>query len=71
MNQKFRKAEERLEKALQRIDAAIEDSLNAKSGASSMADLEAENKILRQRNDDIAARLDRAVEKLQRILNTP
>ena len=68
MNSRIKNAEERVEKAFARIDAALMETVSAQ-GSNARADaLEKENAILRKQNDEIASRLDIAIDRLQRIL---
>ena len=68
MNSRIKNAEERLEKALARIDAASMETVSAQGSNARAEALEKENAILRKQNDEIASRLDIAIDGLQRIL---
>jgi ABC-type phosphate transport system auxiliary subunit len=68
MNSKLKNAEERLEKALSRIDAVAAQASETGSTGSRFIALEAENAELRERHGEIAGRLDQAIARLQKIL---
>lgn len=69
MNSRLKIAEERLEKALQRVDTALAGMTPGEVDAERLAALEKENAILRNRHGEIAGRLDLAIERLQRVLD--
>ena len=71
MTSRLKNAEERLEKAVERIDAALARSTDKQRSESRLADLESENSALRRQNEEIAGRLDGAIARLQRILQAP
>ena len=68
MNSRIKNAEERLEKAFARIDVALMETVSAQGSNARAEALEKENAILRKQNDEIASRLDTAIDRLQRIL---
>jgi hypothetical protein len=70
MNSRFKNAEERLENALARVDDAVSQAVSGDGSASRIATLENENETLRERQGEIASRLDTAIERLQRVLGT-
>ena len=69
MNSRIKIAEERLEKALQRVDKALAGMTSDRADGERLAALEKENDILRKRHVEMAGRLDRAIERLQRALD--
>ena len=68
MNSRLKSAEERLEKALARVDAAGSQSAQALALENRLAAAELENATLREQRDEIAGRLDQAIAKLQQVL---
>ena len=68
MNSRIKNAEERVEKAFARIDAALMETVSAQGSNARAEALEKENAILRKQNDEIASGLDTAIDRLQRIL---
>lgn len=68
MNSRIRKAEERLENALQRVDKALAATAPGGADRARLDRLEKENDSLRARHGEIAGRLDQAIERLQRML---
>jgi len=68
MNSRIKNAEERVEKAFARIDAALMETVSAQGSNARAEALEKENAILRKQNDEIASRLGTAIDRLQRIL---
>lgn len=69
MNSRIEIAQERLERALQRIDAAL---LRGSAPGTDLPDRDAlatENAELRRQNAEIGERLDRAIDRLRSILN--
>jgi len=70
MNSKLKNAEERLEKALSRIDAVAAQSSETRPSGARFVALEAENADLRARHGEITGKLDQAIARLQQILAT-
>lgn len=68
MNSKLKNAEERLEKALSRIDTAAARPTETRPSGACFVALEAENAELRERHSEITGRLDQAIARLQQIL---
>ena len=70
MNSRLNNAEERLEKALARVDAAIQEAAGEDRSDSRVVTLERENEALRRQHGEIVDRLDSTIERLQRVLRT-
>ena len=68
MNVKLNNTEERIEKAMFRIDSALSRINDSKAFESRLAALESENIALRKQKDEILGLLDIAISRLQRIL---
>ncbi len=68
MSSRFKTAEERLDKAMARVDAAAVNPANDRGSGARLVALENENQELRTRHSEIAGRLDQAIDRLQRIL---
>ena len=68
MNVKLKNTEERIEKAMFRIDSALSRMNNSEVFESRLAVLESENIALRKQKDEILDLLDIAISRLQRIL---
>lgn len=71
MSSRLRSAEERVEKALARINSAAQSSTVSAAPDNRLAAVEMENAMLREQHDEIAGRLDQAIAKLQQILQAP
>ena len=71
MSSRLKIAEERIEKAVARIDAALARPRQGQNLEPRIAALECKNAVLREQNDEIAVRLDAAIGRLQQILKGP
>ena len=71
MSSRLKNAEERIEKAIARMDAALARPRQEQNSKPRFAALECENTVLRKKNDEIAIRLDAAISRLQQILRGP
>ena len=71
MSSRLKIAEERIEKAIARIDAVLARPRQGQNLEPRIAALECENAVLREQNDEIAVRLGAAIGRLQQILKGP
>ena len=71
ISSRLKNAEERIEKAVARIDAALARPRQGQYLEPRIAALECENTVLRKQNDEIAVRLGAAIGRLQQILKGP
>ena len=71
MSSRLKIAEERIEKAIARIDAVLARPRQGQNLEPRIAALECEIAVLREQNDEIAVRLDAAIGRLQQILKGP
>jgi FtsZ-binding cell division protein ZapB len=68
MNSRLEIAQERLGRALARVDTVLARKMEPDNAAQERETLMAENARLRERQAAIGERLDRAIERLQAIL---
>ena len=68
MDSRLKNAEERIEKALERIDVALSQQSCSQTSELRILDLEKENTELRSQIDQTAGRLDIAIKRLQHLL---
>jgi hypothetical protein len=68
MNVKLRNTEERIEKAMFRIDSALSRVNNSEAFEVRLAALESENVALRKQKGEVLDLLDSTISRLQRIL---
>ena len=68
MNVKLKNTEERIEKAMFRIDSALSRVNNSEAFEVRLTALESENVALRKQKDEVLDLLDIAISRLQRIL---
>ncbi|MEX2617995.1 MAG: hypothetical protein WD767_18050 [Alphaproteobacteria bacterium] len=68
MNTRLEIAQERLGRALARVDTALARKADPENAATARDALMTENTKLRERQTAIGERLDRAIERLQAIL---
>lgn len=69
MTSRLKIAEERLEKALGRVNAAVARNAAEKEADSSVAEIEAQNTALRDQQQNFANRLDSAIARLKNVLD--
>ena len=70
MNVKLKNTEERIEKAMFRIDSALSRVNNSEAFEVGLAALESENVALRKQKGEVLDLLDIAISRLQRILQS-
>ena len=68
MTSRLKIAEERLEKALGRVDAAVASNGAEKEADPNVAEIEAQNAALRDQQKNLANRLDSAIARLKHVL---
>ena len=70
MNVKLKNTEERIEKAMFRIDSALSRVNNSEAFEVRLTALESENVALRKQKGEVLDLLDIAISRLQRILQS-